>query len=247
MSHALSREAKRLSRSAVRRLREDGPRGLVREAADFAWSYAGWRLKRPDRNPQAFEFQGRRIPYVRHPYNRAWRNERSVELALARDFVERHRGTRILEIGNVLGHYGPVNHCVLDKYESSPGVTNADVVDFDPAEPFDAIVSISTLEHVGWDEHPREPEKVLRARANLLRLLRPGGPLLVTVALGYNPHLDRYLAEGRFEFPGEIYMKRINRANEWREADAGEVQGARYGAPFRNANAIFVGVSPGSG
>ena len=32
---------------------------------------------------------------------------------------------------------------------------------------YDLIVTISTLEHVGWDEEPRDPSKVLRAIENL--------------------------------------------------------------------------------
>lgn len=223
-------------------LEERGARALAGEAADLVTAYATYPLARRRFAGETFGFQGRRIPYARHHYNRAWRNERSVELALALDFLASRRGKRTLELGNVLGHYDPVDHDVLDKYEPSPGVVNADVVDFDPAETYEVIVSISTLEHVGWDERPRQPDKVLAAYANLRRILAPGGAMLVTCPVGQNPHLDGYLRDGRLDFDVLTYLRRRNRANEWDEVGPDGVAGVAYGAPFRNANAIAVGL-----
>jgi hypothetical protein len=54
-------------------------------------------------------------------------------------------------------------------------------------------VSISTLEHVGWDEMTREPMKILKAIENLKNLTNPKGKIVVTLPLGYNPELDRLL------------------------------------------------------
>jgi hypothetical protein len=245
MNGTITREAKRLYQSAVWHYREHGLTTLVREAADHTVSFPLWLVRRPDRKGETFEFRGRQIPYVRHYYNRAWRNERSVELALARDFLATRQDGRILELGNVLSHYGPVTHDVLDKYERSPRVINEDVVDFAPEEPYDVIISVSTLEHVGWDERPREPEKVLRAYENLRRILRPGGSMFVTFGLGQNPNLDQFLAERRFDFPINAYLGRIDQANHWREVEPDEARGARYGLPYRQANAVFVGIIPG--
>ena len=76
----------------------------------------------------------------------------------------------MLEVGNVLSHYQRVCHDIVDKYEAREGVINEDVVSFDPGRRYALIVSISTLEHVGWDENPRETDKVSRALDNLERL-----------------------------------------------------------------------------
>jgi hypothetical protein len=66
---------------------------------------------------------------------------------------------------------------VADKYEVSPGVINKDIVEFVPPQKYDLIVSISTLEHVGWNEQPREPTKLLRAIEHLRdRCLEWAGP-----------------------------------------------------------------------
>ena len=81
------------------------------------------------------------------------------------------RGCRVLELGHVLSHYvdpsnyGFASHTVVDKYETSAmaNVHNVDIVDFESDALFDLIVSVSTIEHIGWDESPRDPEKVLLA------------------------------------------------------------------------------------
>jgi hypothetical protein len=59
------------------------------------------------------------------------------------------------------------------------------------------IVSISTLEHVGWDEEDKNPVKVLQAIEILKSLLAPLGKIVVTLPLGYNPIIDDYLKKVR--------------------------------------------------
>ncbi|MGE3620332.1 MAG: glycosyltransferase [Acidimicrobiia bacterium] len=245
MDNAPAREIRRLVDSARFHLDERGVKGVATEAADVARSYVTYPFLRRRWSRRPLRFQGRDLPYVRHHYNRAWRNERSVELTLARDFLSGTRAGRTLEIGNVLSHYWPVDHEVLDKYEASPGVLNEDIVDFHPEEPYDRVVSISTLEHVGWDERPREPDKVLRAYRNIRTLVRPGGSILLTCPIGQNPHLDEYLQAGEIDFPVQVVLRRTSADNLWEQTTLAEVAGARYGSPYRNANALFVGIVPG--
>ena len=143
-----------------------------------------------------FELGGRRYPYFYHLANATFRSERCVELPIARAYCARFNGRRILEVGNVLNHYRPFPHDVVDKYETADQVYNEDVVDYKPPEPYDLIVSVSTLEHVGWDETPREPYKVKKAVMHLASLLAAGGTLVVTMPLGYNDHLDELVRDG---------------------------------------------------
>jgi SAM-dependent methyltransferase len=175
-----------------------------------------------------FQFQGKTYPYFYRRYNRTLHNERIVEVPIVWDEVKRHAPARVLEIGNVLGQYFPIKHQVVDKYERARGVTNVDVVDFQPDQRYDVIAAISTLEHVGWDEEPREPEKFLRAVDHLATLLAPGGNLIVTLPVGWNPEVDRFLAEGRVPFTSIGYMKRDARENVWHEASASDVAGVGY-------------------
>ena len=176
------------------------------------------------------------------PYNPTWRNERIVELSLAEDALERHRGRRILEVGHVTAHYGHTGHDVVDLYEEGAGVRNVDIITFEPADRYDLIFSVSTLEHVGYDEDgEEEPDKPVRAVAHLKQLLRPGGELLVTMPLGYNRDLDLAVRADTFGFDRMSFLKRVSKLNHWRQVEYADVRKARYGMPYPAANAIVVG------
>jgi hypothetical protein len=110
------------------------------------------------------------------------------------------------------------------------------------AEPYDLIVSISTLEHVGWDETPRDPGKILRALDNLIRLSSPGGRIVVTLPMAYNPNVDALLREGRLPLTHRFCLKRVSRDNRWEEVEWAAIRDAGYDTPFRRINALVVGV-----
>src|SRR5581483_2472937 len=148
---------------------------------------------------------------------------------------------RVLEVGNVLSHYFPVRHDVLDKYEKSPDIINKDITAFKTAKKYDLIIGISTLEHVGWDERPRDPGKIARAVASMRSLLAPGGRIVLTLPLGYNPHLDRMLDRKQIRFSEARYLKRVSRDNRWIETEWAGVRGSRYNSPYPFANALVIG------
>jgi hypothetical protein len=189
----------------------------------------------------SFQLGGRPYDYFWHPYNMTWRNERCVEVAIARGLLARAGNGRVLEVGNVLSHYFPVTHAVVDKYERAPGVRNEDVVAIAPEHPYDLIIAISTIEHVGWDETPRDPGKALRALDHLRACLAPAGRMLVTMPVGYHPEVDRAAAGGRLPFDRIHFMQRCSRFMDWREVRWADVATARYDAPHPFANAILVG------
>ena len=152
------------------------------------------------RGRRTFRFQGRDYRYFCHWYNTTFDNERAVELALALGELQDATGKRVLEVGNVLSHYVPVHHDILDKYEEATGVMNEDIVGFRPPQPYDLILSLSTIEHVGLDEQPQALDKILLAEQSIRRILAPGGRALITIPVGYNPHADRLLQAGKL-FP----------------------------------------------
>ena len=135
-----------------------------------------------------------------------------------------------------------MTHDVIDKYERGPGVKNRDVARLPTLKKYRLIVSISTLEHVGWDESPRDPKKLFRALARLKALLATGGEMIVTVPLGYNPALDEYLRRGRLGFTNVRYLKRVSASNRWCEVDAAAVRNVRFGAPYMCANGLAIGI-----
>jgi hypothetical protein len=240
-SLAVVRNEAHRSVEMIRRLVEErGVVSMIGEVAALAGGQLALPVTRARRRHRTFQFRGTPLPYTLERYNSSYRNERAVEISIGRWFAQ--GGTdRMLEVGNVLPYYGLRGHTVVDKYERVPGVLNVDIVDYVPEQPFEAVVSLSTLEHVGWDEEPRDPEKVLRAFAAVRKAARPSGRVLVTVPVGHHPVLDSALRHREITFPQESWLVRVNRENEWVEADREEALTRRYGAPFRNANAIYVG------
>ena len=196
---------------------------------------------RPFLKPGTYHLNGRDFPYFYHTHNVTWSNERCVEISLAADWLCQFQGRSILEVGNVLSRYIPVSHEVLDKYERAAGVTNADIVEFNPDRKFDLILSISTFEHIGFDDDADESsaDKILRAIAACRRLLSPSGRLVLTVPLGYNPELDLLIRSGKLGESRAGFLKRISR-RDWREVPRATALEARYGSPFAYGNAIMM-------
>jgi hypothetical protein len=210
-----------ISHRARGALREKGVRGAIGGIGRNAGFLGGYLLRRP--NPGGFRFAGTEHAYFVRLYNTTWRNERCVELPLAIDFLARQGHGSGLEVGNVLSHYVPIDHQVVDKYEQSPGVSNVDVVDIDPTPRFSFIVAVSTLEHVGWEETPQEPEKVERAISVLRQSLAGEGRLFVTCPMGLNPHLDDLIRSSSLEVEREGFMQRARGSRRWSEITKSEV------------------------
>ena len=216
----------------------------TRTAADESairryWRFLKMRLTRCIR-AKTFQFNSREYEYLYHPYNRTWKNERGVEIPIFREILLQHKHKRILEVGNVLAHYFPITHDVVDKYEVSSGVINQDIVEFVPPQPYDVIVSISTLEHVGWDEQPQKPAKLLEAIHYLQSTcLAPGGKLIASLPVGYNHYFDSLLDRGKSPFTSQHFLKRISQQNYWVESDWEHCRNVPYGRFV--AHAICIG------
>lgn len=198
---------------------------------------------------ETFQYQGKTFSYLFHPYNHTWLNERAVEVPIVLDFLRSPPvpADQILEVGNTLSHYDDPGHVVVDKYEVCRyrPVLNEDVLDYAPGRFFSRIVSISTLEHVGWDELPRRPEAVLPVFPKLRSLLSPDGQALITIPVGYHLGLDEALRTDAIEGASMRYMKRLNAGNRWAECSAAEAWACRFGKPYPYANAMaFIYLSP---
>jgi SAM-dependent methyltransferase len=191
-------------------------------------------IHRKYRKAGAFSFRGETYEYFYRSYQRTWRNERAVEIPIIWKVLQENRDKRTLEVGNVLAHYFDVSHDIVDKYEEYDNVINEDVATYRPPEKYDLIVTISTLEHVGWDETggaTPEPLKILQALENLKSILNPGGKIIATWPVGLNPELDRLLDEGRIPFSECYCMERISRQNTWIEASWGDIRNLKYKFP----------------
>ena len=189
-----------------------------------------------------FQFNGRSLPYYCNFYNQTWMNERCIEVPLAMEHVK--PGSKILEVGRVLDHYHAFPHDCVDKFEK--GAINIDIMDFKSDTRYDTILTLSTLEHVGWDvayNETREPEKIHGAIQVLLKHLKPGGKLVATVPAGYNENLDADLAKGRKLFDEQYYFLR-NAAGAWAQTPA--LESRPY--LFRDgiARSLVLGISTGA-
>lgn len=191
------------------------------------------------RRPATFLFNQREYTYFEHPYNGTWMNERALEIPVVWEEVRSHAPDMLLEVGNVLSHYFDVKHTVIDKYEHRPGVISKDIMDIKLDRKFNCIVSISTLEHIGWDENPRVPGKHLQAIARMRQLLSSNGKLLATIPLGYNPTFDRDIFDGRLECSHVFYFKRLSK-DAWRETTEAHVRDSSYGKEYRTTNGLAV-------
>lgn len=177
--------------------------------------------------------------YFSHNYNLTFLNERSVELPIFFDFLKKKRNEHnILEIGNVINHYQPFPHTVIDKYEvDDADVLNIDILDYESNEKFDAIISISTFEHIGQDENT-DPQRAVMAFEKIRDLLKPNGEILVSFPIGYNQALDNYVFSQKHYFSDVKFLQRINAKNEWIECDHKQASRIRFSSPYPLGNAI---------
>lgn len=190
----------------------------------------------------AFYFQGKKYEYFHHDYNTTGKNERAVEIPIIWDMVEKHKNQKRLGIGNVISHYFQIDYKVVDKYEKASGVINKDIVDYNPNERYGFIESISTLEHIGWDEEPKDPTKIIKAVEKITSLLAPKGKFITTIPLGYNPEIDKLIKAGALQFTETFYLKRISADNEWIETEREDTINSKYGSPYPWANGLFIGM-----
>ena len=188
-----------------------------------------------------FIFEGQSLPLFYHRYNMTWANERAIEVPIAVEFLRRYAGQRVLEVGNVLPHYIDTEHTVLDKYERGPDILNKDIADYTPVERFDLILSVSTFEHIGFDDEVEceNGEKIECAITTCRGLLSSGGQLVLTLPLGYNPALDRMIADGRLGSNRTAFLKRSGHL-AWQSVDANVALACAYGRPYPYANAVMI-------
>ena len=188
-----------------------------------------------------FYFQGKKLEYLIHPYNLSWINERTVEIPIVLDYIKNLKAKHMIEVGAVLRNYIEVNWDVLDKFEKGKNIINQDIVDFKPEKKYDLIMSISTLEHVGFDD-TNQPEKIITAINKMKTWLNKKGKMVATMPLGYNKYMDDLIFSNNLGFNKMYFMKRINRKNTWIEVDMEKVKKSKYNYPYNNANAIIVGI-----
>ncbi|MBW4648577.1 MAG: glycosyltransferase [Kastovskya adunca ATA6-11-RM4] len=188
---------------------------------------------------ERFSFKNKFLYYNKIKFNN-W-SERDVEIPIAFDFLANlTKKDRILEVGNVLSYYenslseylGIRPRRIVDKFEVDLGVDNVDLMALPSDEKYDAIVSISTVEHIGQGVAPsdaygeqvivRDLEAPLKAITKIYQLLFKNGKAFITVPFGklidgewYIQFDQEYLKllETKYRVPPEAvsiqYMKKL--------------------------------------
>jgi hypothetical protein len=187
--------------------------------------------------PSAFTYRSKPVDYFTGIYNNAFANERSVEVALVLNALDEHRGS-MLEVGNVTGHYIRIPRLVVvDKYEKGPYVRNEDIVNH--RGKYDLIVSISTFEHIGYDEKHKDPKKFSRAVNHCYKMLKKGGQMIITIPASYNKNITSKVLMRLPKHTTTCY-KRITIANNWENCCLYDCLRKEYGYPYNNANGLII-------
>jgi len=187
------------------------------------------------------DFAGNYLPLFFHVHNHTWLNERMIEIPIFKYILQNYQSDRrILEVGNVMSNYFDISHDVVDKYERGKGIINEDIVHFTTKDKYNLIISISTLEHIGYDEGPiKEPEKLLKAIEVLKSFIVKGGEIYISVPVGENPFLDKYLRNDKINLEKIATYVRVG-MTKWLPTNYENVAYARYNKPYRWGNALLI-------
>ena len=235
----------RLSRFLIRLetvFREKGIRKGINYFFKDILGYIDFYIYKFTNSSKSFNFQGKNYEYFIHHYNRTWRTERSVEISIIMEMIKKYKGKKILEVGNVLSHYFNVDHEIIDKYETDEGVINLDIVDFKTSKKYDLILSISTIEHIGWSYKKRDENKILNVIKKLKDLLSSNGEIILSFPVGWNPILDNNIKEGLINFRNLYCFRRISPKNDWINTNWENIQEAKLNYPYPGVNALAIGI-----
>ena len=209
------------------------------------------KVKLLNKSETNFEFNNEKYKYYIALHNTTFLNERAVEIPIVLNFIKKFNNKEILEIGNVISHYEKVDYDILDKYEKGKGVINKDIIDYKPQKKYDLIVSISTFEHIGFDEATRYSENkealvdrtlLLDAINNTKDLLNANGIFIFTAPLGFNDFLDSQLINNKLQLTEAHFLKRTSSKNKWLQVRQEDIIGIKYNYPHPCANGLLIGV-----
>lgn len=171
-------------------------------------------------------------------------HERRIELPIIYKLVKQYQeeNKKILEIGNVLIQYYPVEHEIIDKYDAATVCIKQDIIDFFPENKYDLIVSISTIEHIGFEApEERDDAKIKKAIEHIVNnLLADGGLFVFTVPLGLNTSMDKQIQSNEIRLTNKYFMKRISLVS-WEQTDDQTCVGKFYDNPYGCANKLLIG------
>lgn len=195
-----------------------------------------------------YKFENFFFQYCRNGYNKAYENERSVEIPLGAFFLEKFGKENVLEVGAVMMHYGYQAGRIVDLAEIDPRVENKNALELDYAG--QNVLSISTVEHMMKREYNNGSDQ---DGINFIKkVAREAKNYLITFGIGYNEFIDEWLKSEESQFVGRTILRRVNWNNEWMvdndktdylfghwDGRSKEIDGF-----FNNANGLYILHSP---
>jgi hypothetical protein len=166
------------------------------------------------------------------PYNNPRINERNIELPIAFWFIENYNDN-LIEIGEVTPFYRDHQHPVYDLSSELPE-RRRDVFDLTLADK--NVLSISTVEHVGFGDYGNKPEPHLAIKA-IKKIMKESRNYMITFPVGYNKELDIDVME---KLNMQYFIMFRDEANKWSMADHKNMAQYQYNNPYYAGNAICV-------
>ena len=165
-------------------------------------------------------------------------NERAIELAVAKNYIESIRGNNhtSTEVGAVLPYYieNDIFFCIDPtdkKADSNEGAENYCFSNHN-------VLSISTFEHIGNGDYGMKKVPGL-AYASLKRVYGECHTCLISWPIGFNPELDNQVKNDE-NLPRFFYRRGLENGKlKWELTLDDTGFNARYGRPFQNGNSII--------
>lgn len=163
-----------------------------------------------------FTLDGKEYPLFEHPYNCGYTSarmtERSVELALAKGYIDDCDGG-VVEIGAVTPYYFYSDKIseIIDPTDAHKRVTKKSLFDCDLKDK--NVLSISTVEHIGTSDYGmHEAQNTVDA---IEKIVGESASCLITAPLGYNKLLDGWVKENQKNAMVKLLRRELN--NHWTE------------------------------
>lgn len=200
------------------------------------------------------------MAYERAFFNEAYRNERSLEVALGRWFLRQHPGTPIaltsmppqfktldavIEVGAVMCYYGETAHEVTDLTDPHPINRKVDALTLDYTGR--NVLCVSTVEHLNGREFGNQSDE--DSITLLKRIASQAARYVITWGIGYNATLDAWVKAQPAATVPRVFMQRIDWRNRYRQVEESEaVWATQFGhsdrppipGGFNNANVVVI-------
>lgn len=173
--------------------------------------------KKVNYGDKSFKIGSLELDYIREGPNFCRRNERSVELALGKWFINKYNNN-ILEIGDVTcGDYGFFNgHAVLDPFGPYINSIRKDVLDYDYTGL--NVLSISTFEHF-FDPDYQNNDRYKGIKA-LEKVTSEAKSWLIDFPIGADRELENYLMnQDKIKYTFIVRENPRFEPNNWYQSD----------------------------